>query len=118
MRRLQEEIVELVASKQAPRALIGVLEGIYAQDDEEAKRQLNKRRQAGEALPEEPAYQTYYGPWMRRQAYALTRMAEPRSLPRSRSRTCRYRPSTPVPSVRLGGRPLGRAIDARKEREG
>jgi CRISPR-associated protein Csm1 len=69
-------IADLVKSDQAPKALIQVLESIYAQYEEQIPVEFERRRRNGQSLPEEPASEVYYGPWMWRQAYALTRLAD------------------------------------------
>jgi CRISPR-associated protein Csm1 len=71
-----EKICQLITGEQAPRALVQVLENVYAQYREQLK-QTHERLQAELApLPVEPDYRVQYGPWMWREAYALTRMAE------------------------------------------
>lgn len=72
----KDKIQGLIVNEQAPRALVQVMENVYAQYREQLK-QTHERLQAERSpLPAEPDYRVYYGPWMWREAYALTRMAE------------------------------------------
>jgi CRISPR-associated protein Csm1 len=71
-----EAITDLVIPDKAPKALIQVLQNIHAQYEEQVKQKNKALRDRGEPLPDEPQYQVYYGPWMWREAYALTQMAE------------------------------------------
>lgn len=70
-----ETITGLVIPEKAPKALIQVLENIHAQYEEQVKRRTKALRDNKQPVPDEPQYQVYYGPWMWREAYALTRMA-------------------------------------------
>ncbi len=73
-RRL-DNIIRAIGSGKASRALIQVLQSIYAQYEQQMELEHKRCRGDEEPLPDEPPYQVYYGPWMWREAYALTRMA-------------------------------------------
>lgn len=72
----KDMIQDLIAKEQAPRALVQVLENVYAQYREQLRRTHERLQAEKTPLPAEPDYRVYYGPWMWREAYALTRMAD------------------------------------------
>jgi CRISPR-associated protein Csm1 len=69
------KIVRLIQQEQVSKALIQILESIYAQYEAQIPIELERREKHGLPLPDEPASEVYYGPWMWHQAYALTRLA-------------------------------------------
>lgn len=71
-----ETITGLIIPEKAPKALIQIFQNIHAQYEKQVRRRNKALRDQDEPLPDEPQYQVYYGPWMWREAYALTRMAE------------------------------------------
>lgn len=72
---LRQEIERLVTEERVPRALIQILLNIYTQFEEEF-RERYRRMVAGQSPADagDPD-RLYYGPWMWRQAYALSRLA-------------------------------------------
>jgi CRISPR-associated protein Csm1 len=76
VRQYQREILSFVQPDQAPKALIRVLQDIYLQYLEQIKIENQRRLAAGLPLPDEIEYQLYYGPWMWRSGYYLTRMSD------------------------------------------
>jgi CRISPR-associated protein Csm1 len=60
----------------APSALLRTLQDIYVQHDDLVRRRREARLRAGKIDAQQVNGTIHYGPWMWRQVYALTRMAE------------------------------------------
>jgi len=69
------QVEKLVESGEAPRALIQILLDIYGQFDAQFRERYRRRQASGDLETSGVPDEIYYGPWMWRQAYALSRMA-------------------------------------------
>ena len=80
----RDEMINLLRppqGKAAPKALLRVIQNIFAQYERQRKHEHLRLRRSALPEPQDPDAYVYYGPWMWREAYALSRMA--RNLPQA-----------------------------------
>ena len=78
----RDEMIKLLSppqGKAAPKALLRVIQNIFAQYEHQRSHEHLRLRRSALPEPQDPDAYVYYGPWMWREAYALSRMAK--SLP-------------------------------------
>lgn len=59
-----------------PKALLRVVQNIFAQYESQRIIEHHRLRNANQLVPADPDQYVYFGPWMWREAYTLTRMAK------------------------------------------
>ena len=69
-------LVQPDTADRAPSALLRVLQDVYVQHDDLVTKRQDERLRSGDARGREVDDAIHFGPWMWRQVYALSRMAE------------------------------------------
>ncbi len=80
----QENIAKLLNTGHVPRGLTQLLQDIYMQHRAQVIAVRQKASRSGQPIPAESDTRPYYGPWLWRQVYALTRLA--RRLPKTETK--------------------------------